>query len=66
MNTNNTEPSLEDIEDYNGKESKEKRMTIWIVILSGLLIGAIYTIIQTNSSVEDQQNNIEKIGIIKH
>ncbi len=62
----NSEPTLEEIEDYNGKESKEKRMTIWIVILSGLLIGAIYTIIQTNSSVEDQQNNIEKIGIIKH
>ena len=39
------EPSLETIEDYNGRESKEKRLTIWIVILSGLLIGAIYTIV---------------------
>lgn len=46
-----TEPTLEKIEDYNGRESTEKRMTIWIVVLSGLLIGAIYGIIQSNSTV---------------
>ena len=49
----NSEPNLETIEDYSGDESKEKRMTIWIVILSGLLIGAIYGIIASNSSVND-------------
>lgn len=49
----NSEPSLETIEDYSGNESKEKRLTIWIVILSGLLIGAIYGIIKANSSVSD-------------
>jgi len=49
------EPNLEEIEDYNGKESTEKRMTIWIVILSGLLIGAIYGIIKlSNSHVSDE------------
>jgi len=62
----NSEPTLEEIEDYNGKESKEKSMTIWIVILSGLLIGAIYTILQTSSSVDDQQNSMQKTDIIKH
>ncbi len=60
---NNTEPTLEAIEDYNGNESEEKRKTIWIVILSGLLIGAIYGIISVNSSVSDEiktQTNIIK------
>jgi hypothetical protein len=63
---NQHEPSLDEIEDYNGKESTEKKMTIWIVILSGLLIGAIYGIIQANSSVDDQQKSIQETGITKH
>jgi len=57
------EPTLETIEDYDGHESKEKRNIIWIVILSGLLIGAIYGIIAANSSVSDEikvQTNITK------
>ncbi len=49
----NIEPTLSTIEDYEGKESKEKRMTIWVVILSGLLLGAIYGMIRANSSVSD-------------
>jgi hypothetical protein len=48
------EPSLESIEDYNNNESKEKRLTIWVVILSGLLVGAIYGIIKANSHVSDE------------
>jgi len=59
----NTEPTLDTIEDYNGHESKEKRRIIWIVILSGLLIGIIYSIISSNSSVDDEikvQTNIAK------
>ena len=48
------EPSLESIEDYHGKESREKRLTIWLVILSGLLIGAIYGIVQANATVSDE------------
>ena len=50
----NLEPTLEGIEDYNGKESKEKRLTIWVVILSGLLIGAIFGIMKANSTVSDE------------
>jgi hypothetical protein len=50
------EPTLKTIEDYEGKESKEKKMTVWIVILTGLLIGAVYSIISANSSVSDALN----------
>ena len=58
------EPALETIEDYDGKESKEKKMTIWIVILIGLLIGAIYGIVGSNSSVSDALS--VDSGIVKY
>jgi len=61
-----TEPTLHEIEDYNQKGSKEKRLTVWIVILSGLLIGAIYSIISANTSVSDTLVSKEKTGIIKY
>ena len=60
------EPTLEDIEDYKGKESTEKRLTVWIVILSGLLITAIYGIIMSNSTVSDSLVTKEATGIIKY
>ncbi len=60
----NIEPTLKTIEDYNGKESKEKKMTIWIVILTGLLIGAIYGIVGSNSSVSDALS--VDSGIVKY
>jgi len=59
------EPTLETIEDYHGKESKEKRLTVWIVILSGLLIGAVYGIIASNSTVSDEIIGQDKTGITK-
>ena len=58
------EPTLETIEDYEGKESKEKKMTIWIVVLTGLLIGAIYGIVGSNSSVSDALS--VNSGIVKY
>jgi len=61
-----TEPSLETIEDYNGKESNEKRLTVYIVILSGLLMGAIYGIISTNTSVSDLLVKKDQTGITKY
>jgi hypothetical protein len=61
-----SEPTLQDIEDYNTKGSKEKRLTVWIVILSGLLVGAIYSIISANTSVSDTVASKEKTGIIKY
>ena len=66
MKMKNIEPTLDTIEDYNGQESKEKRMTVWIVILSGLLIGAVYTIISANSSVSDDLGVSHTTGMFKH
>jgi len=66
MEMKNLEPTLDTIEDYNGQESKEKRMTVWIVILSGLLIGAVYTIISANSSVSDDLGVSHTAGLFKH
>ncbi len=62
----NIEPTLETIEDYEGKESAEKRMTIWIVILSGLLIGAVYTIVSATTTVSDELKVIDTSAIYKH
>ncbi len=62
----NVEPTLETIEDYNGGESREKRMTIWIVILSGLLVGAVYGIINANSSVSDDLGVSHTTGMYKY
>lgn len=59
------EPTLEIIEDYQGQESVEKRLTVWIVILSGLLVGAIYGILIANSSVSDALETEEQISIFK-
>ena len=60
------EPTLEGISDYNGEESNEKRLTIWLVILSGLLIGAIYGIVQANAMVSDEMAvEKQKSGIFK-
>jgi hypothetical protein len=61
-----SEPTLDTLEDYQAKGSTEKRLTVWIVILSGLLIGAIYGIFAaTNSTVSDTLETNEKIGLFK-
>jgi len=64
MQTN--EPTLQDIEDYAGKGSVEKRLTVWVVILSGLLVGAIYGIIAANTSVSEVLVGKTTTGIIKY
>ncbi len=66
MKMKNIEPTLDAIEDYDGQESKEKRMTVWVVILSGLLIGAVYTIISANSSVSDDLGVSYTVSMHKH
>ena len=60
------ELTLQDIEDYDAKGSIEKRLTVWIVILSGLLVGAIYGIIASNTSVSDVLAAKETTNIIKY
>lgn len=44
----NSEPSLEEIDDFNGRGSEEKRRTVNFVILACLFVGAIYTIAKVN------------------
>lgn len=61
------EPSLESLEDYRGAERLEKKLTIWVVILSGLLVGAVYSIVKlNNASVSDVVNTQEVSGILKY
>ena len=60
------EPTLEQIEDYKAKGSTEKRLTVWIVILSGLLVGAVYGIFSASSSVSDSLVKKEQTGIVKY
>lgn len=60
------EPRLEAIEDYKTKGSNEKRLTVWIVILSGLLVGAIYGIFISSASVSDTLVTKEQTGIVKY
>ena len=47
------EPTLDHIEDYNAPGGVQKRLTVWIVILSGLLVGALYALVQAHGSVSD-------------
>jgi hypothetical protein len=61
------EPSLESLEDYRGEEQSEKRLTIWLVILSGLLVGALYSIVKlTDVSSAEVVNTQEVTGILKY
>lgn len=60
------EPALDTLEDYKAKGSTEKRLTVWIVILSGLLIGAIYGIVAaSHSTVSDALETNEQIGLFR-
>ncbi|HEO98921.1 MAG TPA: hypothetical protein ENO02_06450 [Epsilonproteobacteria bacterium] len=61
------EPTLESLEDYRGKASPEKKLTVWVVILSGLLVGALYTIVKLNSgSPAEVVNHQEETAIFKY
>lgn len=62
-----TEPSLEKLEDYRGEESREKKLTIWVVILSGLLIGALYSIVKLNTVSSAEVESTQQVtGIMKY
>jgi len=48
------EPSMDQIEDYNGKEPKEKRNTVNMVILFLIVVGIGYGIAKYNSTSIDE------------
>ena len=57
-----SEPRLEDIGDYNTLKG-EKKKVVWAVILTGLLIGVIYSI--AYSVYDNEEDNIKVEESIK-
>lgn len=57
------EPSLEKIDDYNGKESKEKKNTITKVVIILLIIGAVFAYFKSTSVNDDYVGTPENPGI---
>ena len=57
------ELSLDKIDDYNGKESKDKKRTVIYVVLFCLLVGAILSFVKSDSQVDDYVGTKEAPGI---
>lgn len=57
------ELSLDKIDDYNNKESKEKRNTVNLVILFCILVALFFGYLKYNSQVEDYVGTKEAPGI---
>ena len=63
---NKGEPSLNKIDDYNGKESKQKRIIVRLVVIFCLVVGGVLTYFKNNEKVYEveiinqQQSNISK------
>lgn len=60
---NNGEPSLHNIDDYDGKESKEKRNTVRLVIILCLVVAAFVVYFKSTSVPTDYVGTPEKPGI---
>jgi len=57
-----SEPTLQSIEDYNTL-SGEKRRVVWAVILSGLIIGALYVV--ASNYYDNAEDTIKTTDTIK-
>ncbi|NVJ54004.1 MAG: hypothetical protein HWD90_09925 [Campylobacteraceae bacterium] len=57
------ELSLDKIDDYNNKESKQKRNTVRLVVIFCLLVGAVFSYMKYNSEVDDYVGTKEAPGI---
>ncbi len=66
MKLDNNEPTLEEIEDYDGNESKEKRRTVWIVVILGIVIALVYGFLNDNIVVSDEVAESNTTGIFKY
>ena len=53
MSNFNNEPKNDKIEDYNGKESPEKRNIVRLVVLLILIVGAFFAYLKTTSLPSD-------------
>lgn len=54
------EPTLEKLDDYRGKESPQKRRTIWLVVAIALAIGAIFAMFDMSSPKKDLVETVPK------
>ncbi|RXJ90473.1 hypothetical protein CRV01_04755 [Arcobacter sp. CECT 8983] len=57
------ELSLDKIDDYNDKESKQKRNTVRLVVVFCLLVGAFFAYLKYNSVPDDYVGTKEAPGI---
>lgn len=60
---NNSEPSLDKIDDYNGTESKQKRNIVRLVVIFCIAVGALLTYLKTSSGPENYVGTNEQPGI---
>lgn len=66
MNSLQGEPTLGQIDDYDGNETPEKRRLVWGIIIGLVLVGVIYTVVKSNfSTPSDYVGTEEHPGIIK-
>ena len=63
MSELNNEPSNEEIEDYDGKESNEKRNIVRLVVIFCLVVGAFFAYLKTTSLPNDYVGTEDKPGI---
>ena len=63
MSNFDNEPSLNKIDDYNGKESKQKRNTVRLIVLFCLLIGGVFAYLKTTSLPNDYIGTPDQPGI---
>lgn len=58
------ELSMHKIEDYDGKESKQKRNTIKLVIIAGLIIGSVIVYFKSGENYNDYVGTKDNPGIV--
>lgn len=63
MSDFDNEPSLNKIDDYNGKESKQKRNTVRLIVVFCLVVGAVIAYFKTTSIPNDYIGTSEQPGI---
>lgn len=60
----NTEPTLEKIDDYSNRESKEKRRAIRLIIAGIIIVGGLYAyLIATSPMPKDYIGTPENPGL---
>jgi len=56
----NQEPTLNDMDDYNNKESSSKTKIIWLVVLLCLIVGTIISMFERGDSKREILQTVPK------